>query len=179
MKIYKYSSITKTATLLYNGNILLTEDNKTLHFGDFNGDRKTDFLNISAKDIYLGTGTEFVNGNSMSHLITPSQFYLNYRTGDFNGDGKDDIIAWRDTDVDILYSLGNGQFEKQSYSLENACTDGFRTLYPLDYYGIGKKSLFIVNEKDSNSDGNPVVTLYKGRLFHVESITDSYNNKTD
>ncbi|MEU7854345.1 peptidoglycan DD-metalloendopeptidase family protein [Nonomuraea sp. NPDC049141] len=66
--------------------------------GDFNGDGKDDIAtfthNATADDAYvaLSTGTGFGPGTKWNdHFVLPGEFPY---TGDYNGDGKDDIVTF-------------------------------------------------------------------------------------
>lgn len=69
----------------------------SLKFADFNGDGKTDILDVDSKKILYSTGFTFIEE------ILPSSFNLtgndnktsNYLINDFNNDGKTDIIITR------------------------------------------------------------------------------------
>nr|WP_306661466.1 VCBS repeat-containing protein [Mangrovihabitans endophyticus] len=80
--------------------------------GDFNGDGKTDiatFTMNSAADVYVGlsTGTGFQGGTKWNDYFgLPGEFPY---TGDFNGDGKTDIVTFTHNDLaDVYVGLSTG-----------------------------------------------------------------------
>ncbi|MBA3490363.1 MAG: VCBS repeat-containing protein [Longispora sp.] len=82
--------------------------------GDFNGDGKDDiatFTRGSAADVYvaLSTGSSFVGTGVKWHDF----FAVNNEipmVGDFNGDGKDDIVTFtRGSAADVYVALSNGR----------------------------------------------------------------------
>ncbi|RJQ49681.1 MAG: hypothetical protein C4538_01680, partial [Nitrospiraceae bacterium] len=84
--------------------------------GDFNGDRMTDFMD-SGKNIYFSNGRGF--NSPVSGQGLPS-YLNNILGGDFNGDGKDDVIIYNQSSgkaevyvstgaiPDLLSSVNNG-----------------------------------------------------------------------
>ena len=104
--------------------------------GDFNGDRKTDFIRQEKgdwdNDVNSSFKVYFSNGNGTFNIVTPGsnvsgdpyQDYLrsdpgvNIITGDYNGDGKTDFIRqekgdWDNdvsTNFNVYFSNGNGTF---------------------------------------------------------------------
>ncbi|MFD3762576.1 N-acetylmuramoyl-L-alanine amidase [Streptomyces sp. NPDC058622] len=80
--------------------------------GDFNGDRKDDIVTFTHgpnNDVYVGlsNGSSFGGGQKWNDF-----FALNGEvpaTGDFNGDGKDDIVTFtHDATADVYVGLSNG-----------------------------------------------------------------------
>lgn len=71
---------------------IFTNETK-LHFGDFNGDRKTDILKVNWGDnwtIFQGYGDGFKDGITLS--VENIEFDIFY-PGDFNGDGRTDLMV--------------------------------------------------------------------------------------
>jgi len=80
--------------------------------GDFNGDGKTDVIARKPDGtllLYRGNGTGYwLNGNAPDDIGSGwNNFSAAFSPGDFNGDGKTDVIA-RKTDGDLLLYRGNG-----------------------------------------------------------------------
>ncbi len=82
--------------------------------GDFNGDGKLDVATVSttANKVYLyrgsGTGT-FTSAGSISVGSTTSSA-VNIRVGDFNADGKPDLVLSEYTTLYVLWNTGNFTF---------------------------------------------------------------------
>lgn len=92
--------------------------------GDFNGDRMTDFID-SLKDIYFSSGSGF-NGPVASQGLPA----LNQpRGGDFNGDGKDDLLVYNDTAVAVELYLSTGSIPDLLSTVEN----GFGSTTSISY----------------------------------------------
>jgi hypothetical protein len=121
--------------------------------GDFNGDGKTDLIltTKSGSYWYISTGT----GNSYS----PYQAYsrgdltlgsVNYTPGDFNGDGKTDLIVTTSSGSYWYISTGTGN----SYSLYQAyarydLTLGSVNYTPGDFNGDGKTDVIMTSPNGS------------------------------
>lgn len=118
--------------------------------GDFNGDGRNDFLARQGDgSLYFYAGTGQVSStnpgytwrvkigtgwNSFSQLLGP---------GDFNGDGKADIIARRTDGILRLYpGLGNGRLTAISaYNFGSGWTSMRDIITPGDFNGDGKNDL--------------------------------------
>ena len=93
--------------------------------GDFNGDGKTDVLSWSNDPTYNalylsngdGTFTKAPDFNIRTILLGSSSNTTGSFLGDFNGDGKTDILVWNDDPTyNALYlSNGDGTFTKAAY----------------------------------------------------------------
>jgi RHS repeat-associated protein len=81
--------------------------------GDFNGDGKADFIDLSGV-LYLSTGSGLVAAGQ-TPMSRPSNF--NTFVGDFNGDGKADLVVNDGTQLLIYLSTGTGFVLKQTVPL--------------------------------------------------------------
>lgn len=133
--------------------------------GDFNGDNKTDiihFVNEDTANIWLakGDGTFRIAAyNNFSHNLKEDSH--NLQTGDFNGDGRSDVIQLvnrpktdgRKVYVYIWISNGDGSFTIQSafptdgYAVE----DDNDKFVSGDFNGDGRVDfIYFVNNNDAN-----------------------------
>ena len=79
------------------------DDLQRLRFADFNGDGKVDMIRINGSgsiDLYYSDGTNLVEQNTVYYEPVPSEtdvsFELSgFQVGDFNGDGRADIVQVR------------------------------------------------------------------------------------
>jgi RHS repeat-associated protein len=118
--------------------------------GDFDGDGKTDLAShvIGAGgwriDVYRSTGTKLVHEAKWGHNQgTPSTAHR-FRTGDFNGDGKTDLLRFWDDggklSADVHLSTG-GRFELQAWLRKKGAAGDLKRLKTGDFNGDGKTDL--------------------------------------
>ncbi|WP_072679687.1 FG-GAP-like repeat-containing protein [Arcobacter sp. LA11] len=90
--------------------------------GDFNSDGLTDLIRYTNKKTYIlfskGDGT-FVEilFTSSKDFGTKDDTYKSL-IGDYNGDGLDDIIRYKNKEVYIFFSKGDGTFNEKNYTTE-------------------------------------------------------------
>lgn len=151
----------------FNGNFV------TLIPGDFDGDGRMDFIRQEKSDwdnnenytaeVWMNAGAANFR---MAHSLTfgGDGFkgdYVNLIPGDFDGDGRTDLIrqeksSWDDDGSNtavVFLSNGNGQF-RQGAVLNNSANDlkgDFTNLIPGDFNGDGKTD-FIRQEKNTWDD---------------------------
>lgn len=145
--------------------------------GDFNGDGKADILRQEKYsdgtrdvEIYYSNGNGFNSPVSLTRLQTVCVSSFNGGTnlivGDFNGDGKSDIlrqetIADNNNDVSILYSDGYnfnvGLNQLPDQSVMYAGFGGDTKLLAGDFNGDGKDDLL---RQEKNADGIRDVEIY-------------------
>lgn len=97
----------------------LSANNYNYKLGDFNGDGLTDmihFYSAAYAHVWLSKGDGTFEVKSRFPSVTgygvgePNQTY-NYQLGDFNGDGKDDLIHFANQSyIHIWFSQGDGTF---------------------------------------------------------------------
>ncbi len=85
--------------LKLSGSNLAYTNFKRVLSGDFNGDRKTDFIGISTSQyatIWYSTGTSYVSGTfQLDRTPDFSTVWFDFfTTGDFNGDGITDLFHY-------------------------------------------------------------------------------------
>jgi hypothetical protein len=140
--------------------------------GDFNGDGKDDIVTFikgtksgsAANDVYvsLSNGTAFLPGQSWHGSFSwGSEIPM---TGDFDGDGKDDIITFKRSVADVIVALSTGtKFGGISHWHRNFC-------YPAeepgigDFDGDGKDDMVCFNLKGG---GKVWVSLSSGSKFQT------------
>jgi hypothetical protein len=150
--------------------------------GDYNGDGKTDLLVRNKRfhniEMYMsnGDGTFAANINCVEMITTG--FLLNYDEdvyqGDFNGDGRTDLLMRNRVNhkSGIYLSNGDGSFLEKNYGVELA-TPGFwldsnELVHVGDFNGDGKTDLIISNVVNhfsglylSNGNGTFNRTVYE------------------
>jgi len=157
----------------------LNKSDGTIGFqlGDFNGDGRTDILTygdyVSNNALYLSNGDGSFQPSPTSFNLTQTslntssavQGFLGFQLGDFNGDGKTDILTYGDTAPNALYlSNGDGSFTPStafnlgSTSLHlHSGTKGFQLG---DFNGDGKTDILAYDR--SNTTSNNAVYLSSG-----------------
>ena len=132
-----------------------------LLIGDFNGDGKSDmaFLvgNIDTGLCYLSVDTDGLNYNLL-HLQDWGNFNLTSSggetiVGDFNGDGKQDILMY--TTIDRIFKVGlstGAIFEWRQWTNPNIYA-GFGLFHVGDFNGDGKSDLFFYLDKNAEYTG--------------------------
>lgn len=145
------------------------------HFGDMNGDGRTDLFYIvggasSSYRMRLSTGTAFtaeIPGPS------PNTYGLEFVL-DWDGDGMDDLVAWKPSD-DTYYvfrSLGDGLAPAVSTGITNGSTMGGVT--PVDMNGDGLQDLVYWD-----TTTNWRVRLHTGVMPDLlTSVTDGFGMTT-
>jgi hypothetical protein len=113
-----------------------------LAVADFNGDGKPDVATVDEADDTQGNGLSVLLGNGSGgfqaeHGVVGSGTGLSIATGDFNGDGKPDIVDGPVSGGVIEVILGNG--------------DG--TCGPPGDYSVGAEAVLAVATGDFNHDG--------------------------
>lgn len=157
---------------------------KNIKFGDFNGDRKTDIIYKdelnSVWNIRLSDGNNFISPNSNpvfsgTPIISGNTSFDNVLIGDFNGDGKSDIlhcsIAFGSSNIttDVYLCKGLSSLPSstnQLLFLSSSLSASQSLSFPLpnqpytiaDFDGDGRQEIAV---QDNGISGTPKVNLLR------------------
>lgn len=142
-----------------------------INVGDFDGDGNSDLVTTNSGtindwgarvSILLGDGTGDFSIGPDFKFETPNVI-PSVRVGNFNGDGKDDLVAGSD-EISVLLASGNGNFNStEDFEVE----DGVRSLVVGDFNGDGNSdfawsdifSKVLVKLADGNGGFSPTQNL--------------------
>jgi RHS repeat-associated protein len=181
--IYSYNPLTGYWETIYSSTSFPVSTDR-VYTGDFNGDKKTDILYYrSGWNLKFSTGmnaTGFVSSYSpplRNYDPGASLTDNNYYIGDFNGDGKDDIVEMYKTgssvkNIDAFYSKGDGTFLKEVNSYLNLTIDE-QFFSVVDYNSDGQKDIWRYDYV-TGSTTYPIVSYFhcKERRDLVQGIRD-------
>ncbi len=123
---------------------------------DFNGDGRSDILwrNVDGQlSNWLGTATGgFVQNNANAASVVPTSWQV-AGTGDFNGDGRDDIL-WRNTDGQLSNWLGtaSGGFLPNNANAAAVVPVAWQVVGTGDFNGDGRDDILWRNSDGTVSD---------------------------
>lgn len=135
-------------------------DWEDVYLGDFNGDGKTDIMNVSKSGYNLMIADENGIPRYAKKGVWPqSDYRLSF--GDFNGDGKTDILATGYGDTDHWSSFGMNiwtgeDFEK--YTIPHYFNSLDYVVYVADINGDGKDDFYAIKKEADRI--NPTATYY-------------------
>jgi flagellin len=117
------------------------QNNDQIHIGDFDGNGKLDIMTMSFNSNIIRISSQNANGTfaaAQTAYTLPGGTFYNIAVGDFNGDGRDDIVLGGEpggvtaTNTRILLSNGNGTF-----SVGASIANSSRNLSVADFNGDG------------------------------------------
>ncbi|MFO7574581.1 MAG: FG-GAP-like repeat-containing protein, partial [Bacteroidales bacterium] len=184
--IYTWNPVTSQLTSIYTSSSWPGNPARVF-IGDFNGDKKDDILywNSMSWSLLLSTGAGFVTSTAPAlrpYDPSASTTDNNYYIGDFNGDGKDDILEVYKystaSRLKVHYSTGGGNFisETNDYSKSIINRDYFTIT---DMNGDNHADVFYY---DYSSTANFVSACYfyaYENRHKVHKITNGLNHKID
>jgi hypothetical protein len=173
-------------------NFDLKGDLTNLYIGDFNGDGKSDILrqekstwdndNSNTANLLISTGTGF-NKIVLAETFSLKGDFTNLYIGDFNGDGKSDLIrqekGFWDNDnsntANLLISTGTG-FNKIVLAESLNLGGDYTNLYTGDFTGDGKSDLIRQEKGWSNYNNQSTAQLLTstGTNFGVTNLNSSF-----
>ena len=148
--------------------------------GDFNGDGKTDYMWVNAQNnttyTYLATGNgQFASPETSSAGGNYAGLWDLY-TGDFNGDGKTDILWGKAGSNPVVYlSKGNGTF---SSAITSSATfpSGSWKFAAGDFNGDGRADMIFLDAATSTTNRSRLVALTNPTT--PKSLLQSIKNMT-
>lgn len=150
--------------------------------GDFNGDGKIDMAGYTGTpgewDVRLGTGV--TGGFSSAGIWTNGPTALDYegntvaniRTGDFNGDGRTDLIGFDNTNWTIAFSTG-GSFSKLELTNQPVTDYTIGSMRIGDFNGDGRTDVAATN---TSVQGSWYVSISTGYGFEPASGASGFWN---
>ena len=176
-------------------NLQLSNNTVGITLGDFNGDGKTDILRlgdaISSNALFLSKGdgsfTKSTNFNIASEYLQLSNNTIGIVLGDFNGDGKTDILRRGDviTNNALFLSNGDGSFTKSTkfnITTENLqLSNNTFSMVLGDFDGDGKTDILRCGDVMTNnalffSNGDGSFT--KSTVFNIKAENLQLSNNT-
>ena len=168
--IFGYSTATNQVVLLNPNQSPITQpggwDNTKVWLGDFNGDGITDLVSKNASNFLIAlfaysfsTNTVSLPNPSLTDLFPQGWAAGNTWAGDFNGDGKQDLLSFNNGTFILAFSKGDGKFYSPANPF-NVTWEATSNTWVGDLNGDGKADMIqhsinnhIVRVKYSAGDG--------------------------
>jgi hypothetical protein len=156
---------------------MLATDWKVVGTGDFNGDGRDDILlrNTDGRITdWLGTANGGLADNAANGYNSVSTDWLVAGVGDFNGDGRDDIL-WRNSNgtlTDWLGTASGGYAPNAANALSTVATD-WKIVATGDFNGDGRDDVMW-----RNADGRITNWLGTASGGFSDNVANAYNNVT-
>lgn len=179
-KLFYFQNTSSGLDRFREGRTFSFSDFDDVLLGDFNGDGMTDIFyrdknETEYKIDYFDTNEGLFSSKIFEGNIsrfTASNREHSLAAGDFNGDGKDDIInlKWENTysKYDVYFSTGY-EFLKYTSPTHNAHKFDKKSLNVQDIYGEGKQALFFVHSP----------YLFIEGAGHIGDHLIKFNDRTD
>lgn len=178
-EVYASSSFGFNQAVHYTNN---PDDDKVI-VADFNGDGKADVLhafrnysnpNITKLSVYYSKGA-IANGLNFSANFQYEQYIYNSLlqstpliVGDFNGDGRADLLNWYNSGADVIYIKPNGKER-----ILSKITDGYNETISFDYKNLTDYYPFYERETSLDDPSNAFPYNYiQQPLLCVSSINE-------
>ncbi|WP_309611306.1 FG-GAP-like repeat-containing protein [Sphingomonas sp.] len=149
---------TATGGFSVNGSLLVGVANRwqVVGTGDFNGDGRADVLwrsDSGELSDWLGTASGGLTPNNANSYTSVSLSWKVVGTGDFNGDGRDDIL-WRNGDGTLANWLGttSGGFTPNNANSVSVVATSWHVAATADYNGDGRDDILWRNDNGALSD---------------------------
>lgn len=149
---------------------------------DYNNDGKVDLAvplgGTNQIAVYLGNGDGTFQTPVISAVNLPQGYTFDGQAGctagDFNADGKIDLVAWAQGGVFAIQGAGNGSFSASPYPVSVSGFPSLSGIYAGDYNGDGKADIAIPVQNDNG--GTTVYVLYGNSDFTFNATTPyTYN----
>jgi hypothetical protein len=161
-----------------NFQVQATPDWHIIATGDFNGDGREDILWRSDAGVvtnWLGSANGGFSNNWTNFRIQADASWNVVGTGDFNGDGRDDIL-WRSSDGTVTNSLGmaDGGFSSNSGNFTIDATADWQIIGTGDFNGDGRDDILWRSDAGTVTNwlgvaNGALVTNYANFTIHADA----------
>ncbi len=163
VRIWESSVGEDEVNLITTCNGMLLIPSKTLS-GDFDGDGKLDILcqnfgDKESKIISLNSDNTVINFINTKNVFSNSDYQSKFGAGDFNGDGKTDVVIFKNKsnyNWDFYYSAGNGIFS-DSISIQSINVVNHRDIVVTDLNHDGFADVMLIKRNDYSDDSKEEV----------------------
>ncbi len=136
---------------LPHGTPSVSDEENTLA-ADFNGDGQTDLIQFANGRSFVWTANDDGNSFDVSEFIPSAGYRVgeakDYKLGDFNADGKADLLKVTDHIFSTWFSNGNGSFRVVETREQDRYGDG-RQIQTGDFNGDGRTDLIFFDKTET------------------------------